>query len=364
MSSALDLNLDEFLIELFQSVRKAGMVLTLDEYDLLRQALAKGYGLGGWEDLKRICQLLWVKPSFNRDAKAFQQGFNQFRQRHQVELPVLEPIKHKAKPPISAQLPQVPPRKWPAREAKGEALAPVAVKTLFPAMPLSPSGKKTGFRLQPQDFPIDLYDVQCNWRSLRKFGRWGREEDLDLEATIRRIEQEGFFSDVVLRPVRTKGAELILLVDDSNVMIPFRPALQPFVQAIAEQRITPAQLYQFTVYPDDFLYNWSRPSQAIPLGNLLSRWHRDRTIVLIWSDAGAASSSSSQEYIEGMTQFLVRLTPCIRQLVWINPLPLDRWHNTTAQAIATQLNGQMIPLTPVDLRSVLRQHPSETLLKL
>ncbi|MGB7313479.1 MAG: hypothetical protein WA939_11130, partial [Nodosilinea sp.] len=45
-------------------------------------------------------------------------------------------------------------------------------------------------------------------------------------------------------------------------------------------------LYRFTTYPDDYLYDWQQPSQAIALDQVLSRLHARRTIVLIWSEAG------------------------------------------------------------------------------
>jgi hypothetical protein len=58
-------------LALFHHLRAAGMMLTPEQYDLLRQAIAYGYGIGTWDDLRRLCRLLWVKPSPNYDAEIF-----------------------------------------------------------------------------------------------------------------------------------------------------------------------------------------------------------------------------------------------------------------------------------------------------
>ena len=350
MSNDPLVSLDPFLTELFLLARQAGMALTLKQYERLRQAVAKGYGLGGWEDLEQICQLLWVKPSPHYQAQHLEQAFAELRRQYPYEPPTStqqsspQPGKETLGP-----LPQIPPRRKPAREATGEKIAPVAVKTTVPALPLSPKGK-TGFQVLPTDFPLQFRDVQTSWRLLRKLAHRSGDKELDLDATIRQIEREGIFSDVILRPAQTQSLELVLLIDDSHVMVPFRPALDPLLQAITEHRIKPAQTYTFTIFPKEFLYQRKPPSLATPLSLLLPRWHQDRTIALIWSDAGAVSGQHSQEQVKGISNFLRRLIPCTQQVLWLNPLPPQRWQGTTAQAINTLLKHQMLTLEPDSLR--------------
>jgi len=166
-----------------------------------------------------------------------------------------------------------------------------------------------------------------------------------MDATIRRITQEGYFSDVVMRPIKSKRVELIVLVDDGNVMLPFRPALQPLINAIETQQITPATVYRFTTYPDEYLYDWQQPTQAIPFDQVLSRMHVRRTIVLIWGDAGATQPNPSEDHRTGLMTFLTRLSPCVRSLIWLNPLPPHRWVGTLAEEVAYWLDGRMTYLS-------------------
>jgi uncharacterized protein with von Willebrand factor type A (vWA) domain len=338
-------------LDLFHHLRKAGMSLTLEQYDLLKQALDQGYGLKGWDDLRRLCRLLWVKPCLNYDGERFERAFDRYvqslHQQWQAELESPAPSTQHQKTDDVPGLPIVPPRQMPSSSPVAEGQAPVAVRTSPPQYDLTP---KPEFRLMPTQMPVSLETIRGSWRTLRQFVCEGQDEELDLEGTIARINRDGFFSEVVMRPRQVQRAELLVLVDENEAMVPFDPAIQPLITAVEEHRISPAQLYRFTVFPDEFLYEWQYPTQAVPLNSLLSRLHRSRTVVWIVSDAGAAIGTYNPERLNGVMEFLSRLLPCIRELLWINPLPEKRWKSTTAEAIAQVLDGRMIALDPVYLQ--------------
>ena len=352
-------------LDLFHHLRQAGMPLTPEQYDLLRQALDQGYGLKGWEDLRRLCRLLWVKPCPNYDGELFDRAFDRYvQQLHrqwQVELEPPAPLPAKRqRSSDEPTLPSVPPRRMPANPSTA-GQAPVAVKTVPPPY-ASPEDAQV--QLMPKQMPVPLETIRGSWQTLRQLVRAGQEEELDLEGTIARINRNGVFSEVVLRPRLVQRAELLLLIDESEAMVPFRPAIQPLITAVEEQRVNPAQLYRFTVFPDEFLYQWQHPTKALPLVSLLSRLHRSRTVVWIVSDAGAATGIYSSERLNGVIEFLTQLLPCIRELLWINPLPAARWQGTTAEAIAQALDGHMIALDPISLQRAAREPVSSPILKL
>jgi uncharacterized protein with von Willebrand factor type A (vWA) domain len=378
MSSSQSVVLDFLLLDLFQELRKAGMDLTLEQYDLLRKAVAQGYGLGGWQDIKRVCRLLWVKPCSKYDGKIFDLTFEHYIKQHHDKMPVQPPepsLEFIDKRELPSNLPQIPPRRRssssPSTEKQGKGQVPAAVETgTTPnhekpvSTPFEDAKKGKEFHFKPTDFPIQLQDVQVSWRLLRQAKQVGLDYELDLEATLVQIEQEGIFSDVVMRPVRTRRAELLLLIDDSSAMIPFFPALDPFIQAIKEARITPARIYRFTSYPDEYLYYWHHPTQAEPLTNLLPKLHRHRTVALIFSDAGSATATYSQERIQGISKFLTALSPCVRQVIWLNPLPSQRWEQTSAWTIDAVLNGKMLTYEPASLQRARGEIPQESKIKI
>ena len=371
---------NSLLLDLFQKLRTAGMLLTLDQYNLLQKAVDKGYGLSGWEDLERLCRLLWVKPCPNYDVDVFDKVFNEFRHQHLPKTPVeTKPEPREKTPPTSTDSPappeerssnllEVPPRKWelqPTQES-GKIKTPSAIEGSSTSQEFNKYNKQD-FVFTPTDFPIKLRDIQSIWRLLKKPVRVGRDLELDIEATVERIGQEGFFADVVMRPVMTRKAELLLLIDDSSAMIPFFPAFEPFIRAIEEHRITPARIYRFTSYPDEdrqYLYEWKRPTRAHLLIEILPKLHRNRTITLILSDAGAAKTTYDDNQIQGTLKFLNALSPCIRKLIWLNPLPSEYWKYTSAWGIHGILNGEMLTYEVASLQNKAKEDPQGNMIKI
>lgn len=347
MNSASVTTLDIFLLDLFEAVRQQELVLTFQQYELLRKAVDLGFGLGGWDDLKGICQILWVKPNPPDSLAKFESGFASFQRANEAELrPPLIPERPPAlpAPQLPPQLPKIPPRLMPEPAAQSEHKVPVAAKT-FEMPPQSARGQKGGFTLSPAQLPLKLEDIIAAWRSLRPLVRHGTAMEFDFAQTLKRFEKDGFcWADIALRPVVARKAELLLLIDDNSLMVPYRLALAPILQAIATRRISRARIYRFTRYPTELLYGWEKPSQAIPLDRVLSQCHRDYTFAFIWSDAGAANRSYQQDRIDNTWSFLNKLLPQVRQFVWLNPLPPARWQQSSAQAIAVALKGAMVTL--------------------
>ena len=211
MSSSQSVLIDSLLLDLFQKLREAGMTLTLEQYDLLRQAVAQGYGLGGWQDIKRVCRLLWVKSCAGDDANIFDRTFDRYIQQHRDKMPVKpdEPLPEPTQKTPPSNLPQIPPRKRsPSTQKPGELQVPVAVQSKPASFTFQ--NTRNDFHVTPTDFPIQLSDVLVSWRLLRQAKQVGRDYELDIEATLYRIEREGIFTDVVMRPVRVRRTELLL----------------------------------------------------------------------------------------------------------------------------------------------------------
>ncbi|MEM6751382.1 MAG: hypothetical protein AAF630_00100 [Cyanobacteria bacterium P01_C01_bin.38] len=360
---------DSLLLKLFQHLRTAGMVLTLEQYELSQKAVANGFGLGGWNDLKRLCCLLWVKPSLNYDIDVFDKAFDEFRHEYHINTTVRASKNISSTPETTTQetqteekpisnLPQSVPRRNFDNPPPPQ---PDEVATAIKGSSTSPNfhddnkndsdNKQLKVVLNPKDFPIQLQDVQRIWRLLKKPVRIGWDDELDVEATIERIEREGMLADVVMRPRMSRKAELLLLIDDNSVMVPFFAAFEPWIQAIKENRITPAKIYRFTSYPDDYLYEWERPTSAHHLNEIIPKLHRNRTITLIISDAGAATITYNPERIEGIFELLKALSPSIRQLIWLNPLPKERWEYTSAWGIHGILDGEMLRYEAASLQN-------------
>jgi uncharacterized protein len=338
------------MLDLFRQLRAAGMKLTIDEYDSLRQALDEGFGLEGWDDLRDICRMLWVKPTFDDAAEIFEQVFDAYQIQYQQQMEDWFDKQQQSNNPQPLReiplgiLPTIPLRELAGRsepETQTDKDKPTgygidAVKHDRPK-PAKP----------PREYlvkvPISSEDMKRTWQRLRRPIADARLQELDMAATVERIGREGIFSDVVRRPVMQKKAELLLLIDDSNAMLPFAPVIQPLIQMVQERRIAPSQIYRFNQCPTDSLYDWQRPLRGMPLSKVLGRLNRLRTVVMIVSDAGAASPLYRPERVVRTGKFLSRLLPCVREVLWLNPLPEERWDGTTASQVQVALAGRMVP---------------------
>ncbi|MEM6805910.1 MAG: hypothetical protein AAF696_31225, partial [Bacteroidota bacterium] len=72
------------LYPFFEALRKKGSQLGMDEYFSFIEALSKGFGLRGTEDLYRICKLLWFNPGDS--AIQFRELFLQYWEEEQKSL--------------------------------------------------------------------------------------------------------------------------------------------------------------------------------------------------------------------------------------------------------------------------------------
>ena len=351
--------------DLFQQLRQAGMRLTIGQYDLLRQALDAGFGLTSWADLREVCRVLWVKPGLGDEAERFETVFDHYQVTYQERLedwfaqPIIQDVESElpSLEPLFNVLPIVP-----LRKVAGAAVLEMPTETETPSGQGMDAVKHDRPRPRPSrlereyavELPISADVMRRTWRSLRRPIVDVRLQELDVEATVDRIGREGVFTELVLRSVVQKKAELVLLVDDSQAMLPFAPVIQPLVELVVERRIVPAQIYRFRQCPTDYLYEWQRPLRGEPLVKVLGRLNRLRTVVMIVSEAGAMSPFYEDDRVRQTGLFLAKVLPCVREVLWLNPLPKERWVGTTAESIQLAMGGRMMSLAIGDWQGLIQ----------
>ncbi len=344
------------LFDLFEQLQPK-LQLTLEQYDALKESLWLGYGATSWDDLQRVCGLLWVRPSYDDShQKLFDREFNYYRQRLS-ELPVKTAsvavnnmdTKHS---PEAAQLllPALPKRFIPDATQPNSMQAATGIETL----PRQEQSFNKGLKFQPTDLPISVPKVRESWRLLRQMHRLGATDESDVDKTVAKILQVGFVEDVVLRPSWSQRSELVVLVDEGKNMLPYFPALAPLFKAIEVGWIHPAAAYRFTGYPAWYLSQWQDPERLVAIDDLLKRLHRLRTVVIVISDMGAANGEVDADRKQGTKDFLRCWQPCVRQILWINPVPEWRWRGTMAAEINQELNKKMLWLGDFDSRTAQR----------
>ncbi|MEH2396350.1 VWA domain-containing protein [Nostoc sp.] len=196
--------------------------------------------------------------------------------------------------------------------------------------------------------PVTQRQMKQLWRHLRRMIREGVPTELDVEATIKQIGHQGTFLEPVIVPRRVNRTELLLLIDQDGSMMPFHSLSQRLVEtALRGGRLGRSNIYYFHNCPVEYLYQDPNHQQAELIENVLVQLRQERTVVLIFSDAGAARGGLNPERVDLTGAFVKQLKQSVRYIAWLNPMPRSRWLGTTAGEIA-----HLIPMYEVNRRGV------------
>jgi uncharacterized protein with von Willebrand factor type A (vWA) domain len=102
-------------------------------------------------------------------------------------------------------------------------------------------------------------------------------------------------------------------------------------------------IFYFLNIPRGRLFGDKLMSQAEPLEEWLRCLSPAESVVLIFSDGGAARRRLRHHRIEGTLKFINRPNNAVRYVAWLNPVPADRWLSSSAGEIATKV--PMFPLS-------------------
>ncbi len=220
-------------------------------------------------------------------------------------------------------------------------LSPEVIRTMADEIQVAQAIRQLGnqfselFPLIVNDLPITHRQMKQGWRYLRQFSREGAPSELDLQATIQQVAQQGILLNPVLVPRRTNKVELLLLIDRDGSMVPFHHLSQELVDtAFRGGHFSRVRVYYFHNYPDEYLYRDPFHLDPEPIDDCLLNLAKGRTVCLIFSDAGAARGRFSSRRRRLTKFFLKNLRQYVRYTVWLNPVPRNRWETTTAHDIA------------------------------
>lgn len=83
-------------------------------------------------------------------------------------------------------------------------------------------------------------------------------------------------------------------------------------------------------------------TRSVALDDLLTDCTSESSLLVV-SDAGAARGGRDQARFRATARFLVRIKQRTTLVVWLNPVPRERWPGTTAQLI-----GAVVRIYPMD----------------
>ena len=365
---------------LFDHLRRiADLPLGVDDYLLVLRALQKGYGRSTPQDpdaLKRLCNVAWANSTV--EQAIINAHFDQLitapmlpARPDQVEPTTAvppqddeekEPEKPQAEPLLPEPVPQplqgqaarpLTPTRTPIPAAiPGDMDLDAAPALLTPAQDHEVALQR--YLLVNEYLPITRRQMKQSWRYLRRPRREGPLVEVDVEATVRQISQDGFFLTPTLRPRRVNKAGLLILLDQDGSMAPFHVLSRRLRETAVEAgKLGRADIYYFHDCPppqtavrptranplrEHLLFAHEQLRSARPASEIMADFQGLETGVLIFSDAGAARGSWDEARIEFTAIFLYQLKALgVEHIAWVNPMPEADWANSSAAAIAALL---------------------------
>ena len=328
-------------LELFTYLRRAGFALGVGELLAALQAIDGGWGGESSEALKQVIVLLWCNSA--AEYREFDVVWEKVcavlaspgGTEPPPEPPIPPPLPKHRKRPGEQPLPPPPEIPWPALAARQ---APPEWGTLPVRAPFSPALLEGMPDLRAYT-PVSRRFLAYAWRYLRRPVADGPEEILDVEATVERAAEQGFYLAPVYRRCERNHAHLAIFLDQGGSMVPFHRFTRDVVEtARYESTIEQVDVFYFHDVPADYVYLDPHQTSPVELDWVLAGCSED-TGLLVVSDAGAARGhqkvkvENKLKRIRATAGFLARLRKASALIAWLNPMPDDRWPGTSAEVI-------------------------------
>ncbi|MGD1805228.1 SUMF1/EgtB/PvdO family nonheme iron enzyme [Dapis sp. BLCC M126] len=374
------------LINLFWRLREAGMKLGISQYELATQALLEsiemGLDISDKQAIARLYRTIWAKS--REEQKLFDNCLNEllsqqknlFSEFHQFietatnnsisksevtaaeeEIVERSSTSNSEIPPESTFEPEnfseSLPQQIPESETFPESLPQqIPESKTFPEILLPPTFNNpqvaTAIPKTPKNgdyFPVSLAQIQQAKRLLFQPQLTDFSHNMNLQATVQQVAKQGFFVQPIYKYDQGKHRKIILLIDQSESMMPFNPFCRQIINYWQD-----VDLYYFDNVPKIRVYADSNFSEKKSLKTLLAGLVKEEILVLILSDGGAARGRFVSERVDKTENFIKFLSRKVERVAWLNPLPREKWRGTSAQEISA-IGDENFNLKPFGLSS-------------
>ena len=196
-------------------------------------------------------------------------------------------------------------------------------------------------------------NIKMALRRLRKFARTGREDELDIDTTIRKTAHNGGMLDIRLRPERRNTIKVLTFFDIGGSMDAHVKVCEELFSATrTEFKHLESYYFHNFIYESMWKDNRRRMSERIPTWEILNKYAGDYKVVIVGDATMApyeithAGRSVEHWNEEAGAAWMSRFMSAYEKIVWINPTPQETWEYSTSVAMTQELvEGRMFPLT-------------------
>ncbi|MDQ3368509.1 MAG: VWA domain-containing protein [Myxococcota bacterium] len=200
------------------------------------------------------------------------------------------------------------------------------------------------FKEYRRDVVLDVRQIDVALRGLRRLGREGALDELDLDETIDKTSRNAGDIDIVFRPPRRNRVKVVLLMDVGGSMDPHAELVSRlFTAASRAGRFAKFRSYYFHNCVYNAVYEDAQFRKPVPTAELIANSDRDEKLVIVGDalmhpaellDPGGSMYLYSQQRTSGV-EWLRRLAAHFRSAAWLNPEPDRFWSGTTIEVVAS-----------------------------
>ncbi len=196
-------------------------------------------------------------------------------------------------------------------------------------------------------------NIKMALRRLRKFARTGKDEELDMDGTIRSTAHNGGMLDIRMRPERKNTVKVLLFLDIGGSMDAHVKVCEELFSATRTE-FKHLEFFYFHnfIYESVWKDNRRRMAERMPTFEVLNKYAHDYKVVFVGDATMApyeithAGGSVEHWNEEPGAAWMERFMRTYDKVVWINPTPQETWEYSTSVGMTQELvGGQMFPLT-------------------
>ena len=327
------------LTRLLYRLRRDGFALGISEYLAALQAIEGGWGIQDENALKKLLRSLWCHSLAQQDhleiifrSISAEENQEEAKSREIWSESSESSSSSKNTPPVSS----------------GRHVSSM-IETSAPEFSLFPIKSPIKLLEQTEDrdfqayYPISRRYMVYSWRYLRRMVADGREDVLDVKATIAKVCEQGFFLKPKYSRRERNHADLLLFIDQEGSMTPFHRFTRELVEtAQYESNIQQVRVGYFHNVPAEYIYRDPYFTEKVLLASILAECDGN-TSVLIVSDGGAARGDRRSQRFSATAEVLWHIKQHTKSIAWLNPIPPERWQGSTAQFLT-----HLVSMHPLD----------------
>lgn len=196
-------------------------------------------------------------------------------------------------------------------------------------------------------------NIKIALRRLRKFVRESREDEFDLDGTIKSTAKNAGLLDIKMIPEKTNAVKVLVLFDVGGSMDPHIKICEELFSA-AKTEFKNLEYFYFHnfIYETVWKDNRRRQNERVFTEDIIHKYSADYKIIFV-GDATMApyeitNPGGSIEHWneEAGALWMKRMVGIYDKLVWLNPVPQEHWeYSASVELTRSLVEDNMFPLT-------------------